>query len=62
MLLCTIGFLSTVYQKKLTTDKGSQFLSSEWKDAITFLGMQHIHTTAYHPQSNGLAERTIPNY
>ena len=45
--------------KKLTTDKGSQFLSSERKDAMTFLGVQHIHTTAYHPQSNGLAERTI---
>ena len=32
--------------KKLTTDKGSQFLSSEWKDEMTFLGIQHIHTTA----------------
>ena len=41
------------------TNKGSQFFSSEWKDTITFLGMPHIHSTAYHPQSNGLAERTI---
>ena len=45
--------------KKLTTDKSSQFLSSEWKDTMTFLGIQHIHTTAYHSQSNGLAERRI---
>ena len=45
--------------KKLTTDKGSQFLLSEWKDAITFLSIQHNHITSYHPQSNGLAEHTI---
>ena len=45
--------------KKLTTDKGSQFLSSEWKDAITFLGIQHNYITSYHPLSNSLAERTI---
>ena len=44
---------------QLTTDRGSQFLSKEWKNAMTFLGIHHIHTTAYHPQSNGLAERTI---
>ena len=44
---------------KLTPHKGSQFLSFEWKDAMTFLGIQHIHTTAYHSQINGLAERRI---
>ena len=26
---------------------------------MIFLGIQHNHTTAYHHQSNGLAERTI---
>ena len=26
---------------------------------MMFSGLHHIHTTAYHPQSNGLAERTI---
>ena len=43
----------------ITSDRGSQFLSQEWKDLLKFLGIRHIHTSAYHPQSNGLAERTI---
>ena len=43
----------------MTTDRGSQFFSKDWKDAMPFLGICRIHTTAYHPQSNGLAERTI---
>ena len=43
----------------ITSNRGSQFLSQEWKDLLKFLGIRHIHTTAYHPQSNGLAERTI---
>ena len=45
--------------KKLTKDKGLQFLSSEWKDAMTFLGIEHNHTTAYHPTTIGLAEHMI---
>ena len=45
--------------KKLITVKGSQFLLSKWKDAMKFLDIQHNHTTAYHPQSNGLAKCTI---
>ena len=45
--------------EQMTTDRGSQFLSKDWKDAMTFLGIRLIHTTAFHPQSNGLAERTI---
>ena len=27
--------------------------------SFKFLGIRHIHTTAYHPQSDSLAERTI---
>ena len=43
----------------MTTGRGSQFLSRDWKDAMTFLGIRHIHTTAYYPQSNGLAVQPI---
>ena len=53
------AFMHNGVAKKLTTDKGLQFLLSKWKDAMTFLCIQHIHTTAYHPQPNGLAECTI---
>ena len=45
--------------EQIATDRGSQFLPRDWKDAMTFLGIRHIHTTAYHSQSNGLAGRTI---
>jgi len=41
----------------ITTDRGTQFCSSTWKCLCRTLGAQHITTTAYHPQSNGLVER-----
>ena len=43
----------------LTTDRGSQLLSQEWKEVMKFLEINHVHTAAYHPQSNGLAEKSI---
>jgi transposase InsO family protein len=41
----------------ITTDRGSLFTSGEWAAALQRLGIQHILTTAFHPQSNGLVER-----
>jgi IS30 family transposase len=41
----------------ITTDRGSQFTSGELAAALWLLGIQHICTTAFHPQSNGLVER-----
>ncbi|KAF2343927.1 Integrase catalytic core, partial [Trinorchestia longiramus] len=41
----------------ITTDRGRVFESSLWKELQRFLGSQHVHTTAYHPQSNGIIER-----
>ncbi len=40
----------------MTSDRGSQFTSNLWI-SIAQLGTQSHHTTAYHPQSNGLVER-----
>ena len=42
---------------KVTTDRGTQFISATWKSLCSCLGIQHSTTTAYHPQSNGLVER-----
>ena len=41
----------------MTSDRGSQFTSSLWDGLSRLLGIELHHTTAYHPQSNGLLER-----
>ncbi len=42
----------------VTTDRGRQFSSAVWSILCQRLNIQHIETTAYHPQSNGMVERT----
>jgi transposase InsO family protein len=41
----------------VTTDRGTQFTSELWKSMCKTLGVHHVTTTAYHPQSNGMIER-----
>ena len=41
----------------ITSDRGSAFNSGLWSSLVKLLGVQLHHTTAYHPQSNGLVER-----
>jgi len=41
----------------VTTDRGAQFTSATWTKMCQGLGMQHVLTTAYHPQANGMVER-----
>jgi hypothetical protein len=41
----------------ITSDRGRQFTSNLWTHLATMLGTKLHHTTAYHPQSNGLVER-----
>ena len=39
------------------TDRGPQFVSSAWADMCRYLGASLHHSTAYHPQAQGLIER-----
>ena len=42
---------------KVTTDRGTQFTSGTWRSWCSQQGVQHITTTAFHPQANGMVER-----
>lgn len=42
---------------EITTDRGVQFTAGSWSQWCAAVGIHHILTTAYHPQSNGLVER-----
>jgi hypothetical protein len=41
----------------ISSDRGPQFASSVWAAFCKQMGVKHIMTTAYHPQSNGMVER-----
>ena len=41
----------------ISSDRGSQFTSSLWCKIIARLGVELHHTSAYHPQANGMIER-----
>jgi len=41
----------------ITSDRGSTFTADLWTALAKLLGVQLHHTTAYHPQANGLVER-----
>jgi transposase InsO family protein len=41
----------------ILTDLGSNFMSDFWARLMRRLGIRHVHTTAYHPQTNGITER-----
>ena len=41
----------------ITIDRGVQFTSAFWAVLCQRLGVQHVTTSAYHPQSNSIVER-----
>ena len=46
--------------ENITSDQGRQFTSSLWSNLNKMLGIKQQHTTAYHPQANGMVERLHP--
>ena len=42
---------------KITADQGTQFTSRLFSELTKLIGSHKIHTTAYHPQANGMIER-----
>ena len=60
--MCSAAFMSSWVARfgvpaTLTSDRGKQFSSATWQQLCSRLGIQHIMTTSYHPQANGMVER-----
>jgi IS30 family transposase len=51
-ILCLHGVLKTI-----TSDRGSQFVARFWKQLHVSLKTHLIHSSAYHPQTDGQTER-----
>ena len=51
-LFCEYGLVS-----QIVTDNGRQFVSERFEKFLAARDIQHIRTTPYHPESNGLVER-----
>jgi transposase InsO family protein len=41
----------------ITSDRGAQFTSAVWAAMCRLLNIDHLSTTAFHPQANGMVER-----
>lgn len=44
------------FPKQIMTDQGTVFMGKMLKALAQLVGLQTLHTTVYHPQTNGLVE------
>lgn len=42
---------------RIISDNGPQFIAKDFKEFIRVVGMKHVRTSPYYPQSNGKIER-----
>jgi putative transposase len=42
---------------RIISDNGPQFIARDFKEYIRLMGMTHVHTSPFYPQSNGKLER-----
>jgi transposase InsO family protein len=42
---------------RIISDNGPQFVAKDFKEFIRVVGMKHVRTSPYYPQSNGKIER-----
>ena len=56
-LLCKVLLDAGTLFRELVSDQGSEFLNQVITDLCRLFRMRKIETSAYHPQSNGIAER-----
>ena len=45
--------------EELVTDRGKHFMGNALQDVLKVLGVKHLMTSAYHPQTDGNAERSF---
>ncbi len=50
-------FANTTIPDQILSDQGPQFMSSLMKELTTFIGVNHVKSSPYHPQTNGALER-----
>lgn len=58
-----VNYLSTLVNAleppdQLITDRGKNYTSKQFESYCTMKKMKHVKTSGYHPQANGLCERT----
>ncbi|XP_062714152.1 uncharacterized protein K02A2.6-like [Aedes albopictus] len=59
MRLLSESFATFGIPETIVSDNGPQFAGHEFRTFCQSLGIQHLRTAPYHPQSNGLAERFV---
>ena len=53
---CVIGYFGC--PRKILLDRGTEFTGKIWDELMNLLGVQHVLTSPYYPQVNGIIERS----